>query len=146
MIKKAYQSAIALLSVREYSRSDLQKRLAQKGYSNELIHSVLEELSTQNLQSDARFVENYIRMRKRRGYSIQRIRLELEQRGIERHLMLPFLEEAREDWQQHILDVWEKKFHGKQPTLLADRAKQFRFLQYRGFTIDQIQWVWQRGN
>lgn len=146
MIKKAYQAAITFLSMREYSRNDLQKRLVQKGYSNEIIQSVLDELARQNLQSDVRFVENYIRIRKRRGYSIQRISLELEQKGIRRDLLLPFLDEVQEDWQQHILGVWEKKFRGKQPTLVKEKARQFRFLQYRGFTIDQIQWVWQRGN
>lgn len=142
---KAYRSAVTLLSMREYSRIDLQKRLIQKGYSMEVVHSVLDELSSQGLQSDMRFVESYIRARLRRGYGIQRILRELEQRGIQRDFMLPFEEQVSQTWQQHILEVWKKKFQGKQPTLLSEKVKQFRFLQYRGFTVDQIQWVWQCG-
>ncbi len=143
---KAYEFAIKLLSMREYAQSDLKNRLVQKGYSDSVAQAILQTLSAQNLQSDVRFVESYVRMRKRRGYSIRRIRLELEQRGIDQHLMLPLLEKAQEGWQQHILEVWQKKFKCQKPALLAEKARQMRFLQYRGFTIEQIQWVWQCGN
>jgi regulatory protein len=38
-------------------------------------------------------------------------------------------------------EVWRKKFRAKKPKTPAERAKQARFLQSRGFSFDHIQQV-----
>jgi regulatory protein len=63
--------------------------------------------------------------------------VELNQRGVDETLALLSFEELDIDWSERILAVWQKKFSAA-ATDFAEHAKQARFLQYRGFTNDQI--------
>jgi len=49
------------------------------------------------------------------------------------------LAEAGEDWCALAREIRKKKFGPSQPVEFRDRARQMRFLQYRGFEPDQIQ-------
>jgi regulatory protein len=144
--RKAYNFAIYLLSKREYSQFELQQRFLQKGYSPKDIKLILELLVEQNLQSDQRFAEQYIRSRKNKGFGKRRIAFELEQKRINHNLIQALLAEPEEVWQAHIFRVWKKKFSGEKPETLSEKARQTRFLQYRGFSNSQIQWLWQYEN
>jgi len=51
------------------------------------------------------------------------------------------LDAARAGWDEDIERVRRKKFGARRPKNMAERARQARFLQHRGFTFDQIQQV-----
>ena len=55
-----------------------------KNVAVELIEEVLQRLRAANLIADDRFALNFARTGRARGYSLQKIRLKLQQRGIER--------------------------------------------------------------
>ena len=98
-----------------------------------LIEQVLDELEAENLLSDERFTESYIRSRGGRGYGPDRIRQELRQKGLDATLLEDVLSSIDLDWVEIAVTVREKKFRATVPTDFKEKAKQLRFLNYRGF-------------
>lgn len=129
---------MSYLARREHTQLELGRKLRGKGFADELIDAVLQELAQQGLQSDSRFAEQYIHVRVQSGHGPTRIVMELQAKGVDASLARQLLDEGDQDWLATIRAVHEKKFAGHFPTKLNERAKQMRFLQYRGFTTTQI--------
>ena len=95
------------------------------------------------MQSDERYTESYVNMRRNRGYGPIKIKHELQQRGISPELADNFVEFDDEIWLDTAYQAYEKKFaHRSEDGALNsanERAKRMRFLQSRGFTGDIIQ-------
>lgn len=87
---------------------------------------------------EQRFVENFIRSHQHKGHGPQRIIAELQARGIPAEMIAEHIEINDNAWLDEALRIWHKQFKGKQPKDFKERAKQMRFLQYRGFTYEQI--------
>ena len=132
------KKALDLLARREHSRKELETKLTQKCAPEQghAIAPVLDRLVEQGLLSDARFAEAYVNMRARKGYGPVRIAMELNEKGVTTALVEQALAE-REDWYELLEDTWRKKFRSS-PTDFAEKAKQMRFLQYRGHRSDDI--------
>jgi regulatory protein len=133
-----YQAALRLLARREHSCFELRRKLQARDCTAESIEPVLQKLVEQNLLSDARFTEVYIRSRIAKGYGPVRIAAELTQRGIDEELIAEYLDPRAEDWLQQAHAVRQKRFGKKVSKDFAERAREMHFLQYRGFTIEQI--------
>jgi len=133
-----YQRAIRLLSSREHSRLQLFRKLVDKGFDAEQVEVVLEHLAQQKLQSDERFTEDFIHSRVLRGQGPIRIQLELHERGASDELIEQYLDPSDPDWHSRVDEVRRKRFGTAMPEDYQTRAKQARFLQYRGFTSEQI--------
>ena len=103
-----------------------------------MIEKVLTDLMVHRLQSDERFAENYVRMRKNRGFGPITIITELYERGIQDELINKYIDSYDEMWFVHASKVHTKKFGNKIPADYSERVKQMKFLQYRGFTHDHI--------
>ena len=125
---------MGLLARREYSQFELRVRLTARGYADDLINDILSELNRENLQSDTRFTESYLRMRVSRGFGPRRIQAELRERGIAEELICEFIDENDAMWPTVAQRVLKKKFGEDEPADFKARAKQLRFLQYRGFS------------
>lgn len=125
-----------LLARREHSVAELRRKLAARDLPAGDIEAVLTELVAEGLASDARFAEAFVAARLRRGQGPARIRRELELRGVGRELADTALGQA--DWSGSAQAVREKKFGQALPADYRERARQARFLQYRGFTAEQI--------
>jgi len=138
MLAKTYQSAMNMLARREHSVFELTRKLQQKDFPSELINEVIERLVADRLLSDERFAEAYVRMRSARGYGLQRISMEMQERGVASELISHAIEQCDVDWIALAHDVRNKKFGEQQPAEFALRAKQMKFLQYRGFSHAQI--------
>jgi regulatory protein len=136
--KSIYERAIAYLARREHSSSELRLKLVKVGFESTDIDDVLKKLSENNLQSDSRFAENYLRYRSNRGYGFHRIRQELKEKGVSTDIISEALEQAEIDWFTLAIEVRCKRFGENIPDDYKDRAKQQRFLQYRGFSHEQI--------
>ena len=65
--------ALRLLASREHTRLELQRKLARH-HDEAQIDPVLDDLERRRLLSDARFAENYVSQRSRRGYGPLRLR------------------------------------------------------------------------
>ncbi|WP_455205463.1 recombination regulator RecX [Kaarinaea lacus] len=129
--------AMNLLARREHSVAELKRKLQNKGYDENVIEQVLQDLCQQNLLSDARFTESYVNYRCNNGFGPLRIQQELKQKGISDAVIDAYINDS-ERWQQKAAEVWAKRFGGSVPNDIKTKAKQSRFLQYRGFTFEQI--------
>ena len=127
--------AMNLLARREHLRAELKRKLCQRcgAEASADVERVLDELAEENLQSDQRFAESYIRSRSGKGYGPDRIRQELQQKGLPAVLLEEAMEAQDVDWAQLARGVREKKFGAPVPDGFPERARQMRFLAYRGF-------------
>ncbi len=136
--KPIRQVVLALLARRDYASQELAKKLRAKGYSPEEIEQVIQDLGRINLVDDGRYAEFTVHRHRERGLGPRRIAQTLKACGIEEALITPHLNEHDPIWLSIIQTVWQKRFRGKQPTNPQEYAQQMRFLQYRGFTTEQI--------
>jgi regulatory protein len=130
-----------MLARREHSGSEVVAKLARKGCPREVASEVVGDLVAQGLLSDERFAASVVRSRKRRGYGPVRIRQELTAKGLSSDEVARCVDVRAREWIDEIERVRRRKFGVPLPRGIAERAKQARFLQYRGFTYDQIQQV-----
>lgn len=131
-------AAVRLLSRREHSTEELRRKLAAKGHPESSIETALEKLGKKKLLSDERFAANYVHHHARRGQGPVRIRAELRQQGIDDSQIQQEVGAAECDWNALAAEVRRRKFGAELPQTASERAKQARFLQYRGFNSDQI--------
>jgi regulatory protein len=129
--------ALALLTRREHSRSELETKLGDWGAEPELIAAVLDELAARRLLDDTRFAEVFVRSRRTRGYGPVSIRQDLRQRGIGPELITAVLTDGEVDWKADAAAVRARRFGPAIPTDRKEQARQLRFLQYRGFNTAQ---------
>jgi len=127
-----------MLARREHSQVELQKKLSAKGFPEEEISVVIEELATEGLQDDARFAENYTQHRTSAGFGPRRIVMELQARGISDHLIDQFVWQNDRDWSAHLEAVWQKKYGYHEKFGSKAYAAQHRFLVQRGFDSEDI--------
>jgi regulatory protein len=131
-------SALDSLARREHSRFELQRKLTDKGFEIEAISRVLADLIKENLLSDQRFAEAYVGMRASRGYGPVRIKQELQERGVNNETIANVIEQFAEIWLENARNTRAKKFGAKIPEVFLERAKQMKYLQYKGFCLDDI--------
>ena len=139
MSKEIRIAAMNLLARREHSQQELQRKLLNKGFEPGEIAPVLAALATEGLLSDERFTEAFINSRRQRGSGPTKIAMELQQRGVSHELVAIYLDERDSRWTQLAIEVRTKRFGPSLPLDFKERARQMRFLQYRGFTLSQIQ-------
>ena len=128
--------AFAVLTRKEYSKAELIEKLATYAANREEVINLVEELSNNNYQSDQRVAEIVLSSQKRKGKGPQRIKLALKNKKINSELIQEELKEI--DWAEQAYQLKIKKFGTtveRDPKL---KAKQIRFLQYRGFDMDAI--------
>lgn len=104
--------AIALLARREHSKKELITKLSRKFSDVEKIKVEIESLAKLGLQSDERFVENFIRAKKSQGKGPSFIRQDLRQRGVSEYLIASYVYDNDDDWMQLAQDVYDKKIWG----------------------------------
>lgn len=142
--RTALEHAADLLARREHSATELTQKLSKASHPDEEVATAIAELQQKNLQSDGRFAEQFVRNRIQRGLGELRIRQELKQRGVDDTIQDEALAEAEVDWFELAFEVRCKRFGEAVPEEPRLRAKQQRFLQYRGFTFDQIKQTFER--
>lgn len=127
-----------LLARREHARGELASKLARKGYESEEIDEALDGLAEDGLQSDARYAEHFVNARAERGHGPLRIRNDLEAAGVDGALIDEAFSKCGVNWRESAIEVLAKRF-GKSPAAdYPEKAKRMRFLNQRGFGMDEI--------
>jgi regulatory protein len=124
--------ALGYLSRREYSRTELARKLKPFVEETDSLDTLLDALEAENWLSDSRFAESLIHRRSSR-LGASRIVGELKQHSVDQTLVEEASAQLRETELARALAVWQKKF-GRLPETPAERAKQTRFLASRGFS------------
>jgi len=133
--------AVGLLSRREHSRVELQRKLAPHAETQEALDKVLDELTQAGWQSDARFIQGWVH-RKAPSHGAARIVQDLKLQGIPSEAIASIQMELKDSEFSRAQAVWLKKFSKPvAPLTHAEYARQGRFLASRGFSTDIIRRV-----
>ncbi len=128
--------ALRLLSSREHSRLELERKLQRfEEVPGELI-AALDDLQAKGFISEQRVLESVVNRRAGK-LGAARIKQELQTKGMAPELVAEAMTTLRASELSRAREVWLKKFGG-QPQDSAERAKQMRFLASRGFGGDAI--------
>ncbi len=130
--------AIALLARREHSQKELVTKLSRKFSDVEKIKQEVESLAEHGLQSDERFVENFIRAKKSQGKGPSFIKQDLRQRGVSEYLIASYVYDNDDDWIQLAQEVYDKKFGDVAIDDAKEKARRIRFMVSRGFSPDMV--------
>ena len=141
MSQSVRETAMNLLARREHSTQELHTKLLTRGFADHEITPVLQTLSREGLLSDERFVESFIHSRMARGSGPIKIRAELRQRGVADELIGDWLDARDRVWLEQAERVRCKKFGAALPADYKEKARQARFLQYRGFSAEHTRRV-----
>ena len=136
---EARKKAMVYLARREHSRDELRLKMQKFGFEMNVALDAIEQLQKDGLQSDRRFGEAFLQSRISQGKGPTRIRADLSQRGIREAMIHEVLSEAEQDWFVLAKETRRKKFGADVPAEFKEKARQMRFLQYRGFEPGQIQ-------
>ena len=135
--------ALQYLARREYSRAELRSKLlpyveADVDFERLPVNldALLDDLVARGWLSDERAATQLIHS-KRSRFGAQRITHELRQKGIPENLIGESLPHLKETELEAAREVWQKKF-GVPPQHQKEKAKQVRFLQSRGFSMEAI--------
>ncbi|WP_414718633.1 recombination regulator RecX [Trinickia sp.] len=124
--------ALEYLSRREYSRSELARKLAPFAEEQDDLDALIDSLERDGWLSDARFAESVLHRRAAR-MGTNRIVSELRRHALDDALIETVGAQLRETELARAQAVWRKKY-GQLPQTPAERAKQARFLAARGFS------------
>jgi regulatory protein len=132
--------ATNLLAGRDHAVADLSRKLQLRGFTPTAIAAAMAELKQSNALNDERYGQNVVRYRSRRGQGPARIRLELRKSGVNAELAEASVKGGDDlpDFAKVARETRIRKFGAEVPKDWKERARQARFLQYRGFSNDHI--------
>lgn len=128
--------AFAVLTRKEYSKVDFIEKLMLRAQDRNEVIALAEEFAAANYQSDDRMAEMLLRSQVRKGKGPQRIKLALKSKSLAIEHLKEDLKEI--DWLEQAYALKVKKFGTEVAQEAKVKAKQIRFLQYRGFDFDVI--------
>jgi regulatory protein len=128
--------AMRLLARREHSREELRRKLAAKVQEGEDLEEILDALANEGWLSDARFAEQSIRARSRR-FGPRMLVYQLRGKGVADEAIEQAFRAAGDEGASSIERVWSSRFHAP-PANDREKARQVRFLQARGFALEDI--------
>ena len=131
--------ALRLLSGREHSRAELERKLTQFEEVPGTLAQVLDELQAKGFINEQRVVDSVL-YRRSAKLGTARIRQELQTKGLDPGMVLDAVASLQDTELARAREVWRKKF-GSPPLDAAARGKQQRFLLARGFSGDVVRKV-----
>jgi regulatory protein len=131
--------ALRLLSQREHSRLELERKLVEHETEPGQLAKALDELQARGFISEERVVESVVHRRAGK-LGTSRVRQELLSKGLSTEVMANALEHLRSTELARAREVWRRKF-GESVTDPKDKARQIRFLVSRGFAADVVRRV-----
>ena len=124
--------ALKLLSQREHSRLELQRKLAAYVEEGDDLSAILDELEKRGFISVQRVVQSVIHSKASR-FGTARLVQELRRKGLDDETVRDASEQLRDTELQRARDLWCKRF-GAPPADIKEKAKQLRFMASRGFS------------
>ncbi|KAB8315383.1 regulatory protein RecX [Tolypothrix campylonemoides VB511288] len=132
------QAALSLLTRREHSRRELQRKLAARGHGDDAVGAAIEKLADAGWQDDARFAASLVRSRVAAGYGPLHIRAELGTHGLDREAAQRAMDAEAVDWNDAARDLVRRRFGTDVASDVATRRRAADFLIRRGFTGDAV--------
>ncbi|MFZ3117321.1 MAG: recombination regulator RecX, partial [Variovorax sp.] len=114
--------ALRLLSQREHSRAELERKLAQYEDEPGTLAKALDELAAKDFISEARVVQSVVHQRAPR-MGAARVRQELQQKGIAPEAIAEAVAGLQESEASRAFEVWRRRFEAP-PQDAKERARQ----------------------
>ena len=130
--------ALRFLNRRDFGAAELAGRLVERGAARPEAEAVVGRLVEERLVDDARYAEHFVAAHADRGQGPLRIAQELAARGVAAEVVEAAVASRDEAWRARCASVRRRRFGEAVPEEWAERARQARFLQYRGFSADQV--------
>lgn len=124
--------ALRLLSGREYSRLELERKLATFEEEPGSLATALDDLQAKGFISEQRVLESVVNRRAPK-LGAARIKQELQQKGIAPEAIADAMAGLQATEQARARAVWQRRF-GAPPANAKEHAKQSRFMLARGFS------------
>jgi regulatory protein len=124
------------LARREHTRVELRRKLAARAQDGEDVEALLDELTHKGWLSDARFAEQAARAKSRR-FGPLKLAHYLKSRGVGEEAIAAGLRGAGAEGVASLGAVWRTRFDAP-PGNEREKMRQVRFLQGRGFAVDEI--------
>jgi regulatory protein len=131
------ERALKLLARREHSRAELARKLSAHAEDPAEIEKVLDDCERRGWLSERRVVEQRVHTLRKR-FGARRIEHDLRRKGISEEAVSAALSDLKSGELEAAREVWRRKFGGSPPHRPADRARQVRFLQGRGFELEVV--------
>jgi regulatory protein len=131
--------ALRLLSQREHSRQELERKLKSFEETPGELAQALDFLQSKDFINEQRVVESVVNSRSRK-LGASRVRQELQAKGLPAEAIAEAVQAMRSTELERAREVWRKKF-GEPPSDQAARVKQVRFLVSRGFAPEVVKRV-----
>jgi len=135
------ERALYLLTRRDHGEYELYQKLILKGFSEEEVEQAVVYCQGHGYLDDVRFAKSQVRQHIAKGHGERRIRQELQQKRVDNDTINIAVERESVDWFELARETAEKKFKQLSASDQKEYAKRVRFLQYRGFSFDQIQYA-----
>ncbi|MEZ9418351.1 recombination regulator RecX [Vibrio breoganii] len=137
----AKKTALDLLSRCEYGRYELQQKLLNKGFELSDIDEAVEFCREHHYLDDLRYAKDQIKQHVEKGHGERRIRQNLHVKHVRSEVIDQALAEEPQNWFE-LAKLSVKKYLETNPSCEShEHSKQVRFLQYRGFSPEQIQYA-----
>lgn len=131
--------ALRLLSQREHSRRELERKLQPYEEVPGTLAQALDDLQARGFISEERVAESVLNRRASR-LGLTRIRQELQDKGLDGELIARALSGLKDSELARAREVWQRKFDAL-PQTPQERARQTRFLLARGFAGEVVRRV-----
>lgn len=131
--------ALRLLSGREHSRAELERKLKSFEEEPGTLVRALDELQAKGFIDEQRVIESVLHRRAAK-LGTARIKQELQGKGLDPEAVTEAVAGLQATEGERALAVWRKKF-GAPPSDAQTAAKQMRFLAARGFSANAIRHV-----
>ena len=128
--------ALRLLSMREHSRVELERKLARFEEEEGTLAKALDELQVKGFINEARVIESVLHRRAGK-LGAARIKQELQSKGLDPQAVRDAVTGLQETENTRAQEVWRRQF-GAAPTDAQDTMRQLLFLATRGFATDAI--------
>ncbi len=128
--------ALRLLARREHSRAELHRKLSPHVEEDVDLEALLDDFTQRGWLSEERFIEQTVRAKSRR-FGPLKIAHHLREKGIGEAGMAVALAQARAGEAEALESAWRARFGAPSPDA-AGKARQIRFLQGRGFSLQSI--------
>ena len=133
----AFDAGVSLIARRDFCSGELAQKLSARGFEAATVGAALEQLRARRYLDDERYASQFVAYRARRGQGPRRIAQELAELGVPAALVAAAIDEGG-DWASLARETRARRFGQPLPQLWPERARQARFLQYRGFSNDHI--------
>ncbi len=134
-------AAIQLLSRRDHGENELYQKLLGKGFSEGEIEECIAYCHNLGYIDDVKYAQSQIRQHIAKGHGEIRIRQELKQKRVSGDDIDAAFNSFDVDWFELARASAQKKYRNLEQVEPKEYGKRVRFLQYRGFDFEQIQYA-----